>query len=112
MYSNGYQIRDLLPAKMAAASNGHLVVCKWLPEIPVSRFAIGVKVWKRKGRESHVWLLKCMMLCTTHDRWSWFVDQFVELGDFEAVKLTFAEARAMGVTSLNSRFVNQAIDFL
>lgn len=91
---------------MSAASNGHFEVCKWLPDISSRKFVLGVRVWKRKGRESHVWLLKCEMMCTMHDRWGWFVDQFVELGDFEAVKLALAEARAMEVISHNSRFVD------
>lgn len=106
LYTNGYQPRDILPAKMSAASNGHFEVFVWLPDITCSLFSLGVKIWKRKGRESHICLLKCEMMCTTHDRWGWFVDQFVELGDFKAAELALTEARAVGVASLTSRFVD------
>lgn len=91
-----------------AAANGHFDTFEWLYSNTSEPFDPDINEWMERTMDTTICdnILKCQLLYATHDRFGWFVDQFVKFGDFEMMESVLNQARDNKVSSLGSEYVD------
>lgn len=99
------QMQCTSAAMESAAAKGHLTVFQWLYDHKLEEFTPEMANWEENDLDAYHRILKCQALYTDQSCLGSFIDQFIEINDFETVELLLSRARAKGATSMKSSYV-------